>query len=66
MPSEFTQWTNWKFDLVGSIMSTVGDINHSKLVYFDNPTITGYGLWSALFSHQMHVMHPILLLQVST
>ena len=42
MSSEFTQWTNWKSDQVGSMMSTVGDIKHWKLVYFDNPTITGY------------------------
>ncbi len=30
MSSEFTQWTNWKSDQVGSMMSTVGDI-HSAL-----------------------------------
>ncbi len=44
MPSEFTRWTYWKSDLVGAVMSTVGDIKHSKLVYFENPTIIGYGV----------------------
>ena len=41
-PSEFTEWTNWKSDQLGSMMTTVGDIKHCKLVYFDNPNITGY------------------------
>ena len=44
MSSEFTQCTNWKSDQVGSMMSTVGDIKDLKRVYFDNPTITGYGV----------------------
>ncbi len=44
MSSEYTQCTNWKSDQVGSIMSTVGDVKDWKRVYFDNPTITGYGV----------------------
>ncbi len=44
MSSELTQCTNWKSDQVGLMMSTVGDIKDLKHVYFDNPTITGYGV----------------------
>ena len=30
-------------------------VSRQKLVYFDNPALTGYGV------HQMHVMHPTFL-----
>ena len=60
MLSEFTQWTNWKSDLVGSIMSTVGDKKHSKIVYFENSTIMVIGC-TVLTSDAWHAPHIVAL-----